>query len=322
MTRRIETVAVLGAGIMGHALALVHALGGCRVALQDVSAAARARAPALIDAALATLVAGGEIAPADADAARARVTVTDDLAAALADRDLVVEAVVEDPAVKRALFAGIDAHAPAHALIASNTSYLDIFPMVPPSRARGTLIAHWYTPPYLVDLVDLVGGEATDPQAIETLRALYAGWGKKPVVLRRFIPGYVANRLQAALSREVNWLLDEGYATPQDIDDAVIHGLALRMPVLGHLMKADFTGLDMTRRALANATVVPAPDRRRCEALETLLAAGRGGVMSGAGFFDYGGRPPDALFRARDERLLSLKRHLRALGGIRDDDRS
>lgn len=316
MTKMIADVAVLGAGTMGHALALVHALGGVRVRLYDTDAAALARAPRLIDAALATLTEGGEIDEFAAAAARARIATTDDLATVLAEADLVVEAVVEDVAVKRALFAAIDRLAPVDALIASNTSYLDIFPLAAPRRAATTLIAHWYTPPYLVDLVDLVGSDATDPAAIATLNDLYAGWGKKPVVLRRFIPGYVANRLQAALSREVNWLLDEGYATAQDIDDAVIHGLALRMPVLGHLKKADFTGLDMTRRALANATVVPAPDRTRCETLERLLAAGRGGVMSGAGFFDYGGRAPDALFRARDARLLSLKQHLRRIGDI------
>ena len=235
---------------------------------------------------------------------------------ALARRALERGLDADAPATLRALFAEIDRLAPAHALVASNTSYLDVFPYAAPRRAHTTLVAHWYTPPYLVDLVDLVGSDATDPAAIEALRALYASWGKKPVVLRRFIPGYVANRLQAALSREVNWLLDEGYATPQDIDDAVIHGLALRLPILGHLMRADFTGLEMTRRALANATVVPAPDRTRCETLEKLLEAGRAGVMSGAGFFDYGGRSPDELFRARDERLLSLKRHLRDIGGI------
>lgn len=316
MTKPIDTVAVLGAGIMGHALALVHALGGCRIVLQDVSSAARAKAPELIDAALDTLVGGGEIDRAAADAARARIAVVEDLETAVSGSDLVVEAVVEDPEVKRALFARIDACAPAQALIASNTSYLDIFPMVPTSRARTTLIAHWYTPPYLVDLVDLVGGPATDPAAIETLRALYAGWGKKPVVLQRFIPGYVANRLQAALTREVFFLLDEGYASAQDIDDAVIHGLALRIPLLGHLRKADFTGLDLVRRALANATVKLAPDQTRSATLDRLVDAGRTGVMGGAGFFDYGGRSPDELFRARDERLLSLKRHLRRIGEI------
>lgn len=316
MSVKIDTVAVLGAGLMGHALALVHALGGKTVSLQDVSAAQLAKAPRLIDAALSTLVEGEEVTPAEADAARARITTKATLAEAVRGADLIVEAVVEDPQVKAALFAEIDAHAPAPAIIASNTSYLDVFPMIAPARKPRALIAHWYTPPYLVDLVDLVGSAETDPAVVEALRALYAGWGKKPVVLARFVPGYVANRIQAAIAREVNWLLDEGYASPQDIDDAVIHGLSLRIPLLGHLKKADFTGLEMTRRALANDTVKPPPHRTRCETLEKLLAQGRGGVMQGRGFFDYGGRSPDELFRSRDAKLLSLKRHLRKLGDV------
>ncbi len=316
MTKPIETVAVLGAGLMGHALALVHALGGTRVAMQDVVPAALAKAPGLIAAALATLVEAGEVKPDAAAEAQARIRTTAAIRDAVIDADLIVEAVVEDPQVKREVFATIDSHAPVHALIASNTSYLDVFPLVPAARARTTLIAHWYTPPYIVDLVDLVGGSATDPAAIETLRALYAGWGKKPVVLKRFIPGYVANLIQAAISREVFQLLDEGYASAQDIDDAVIHGLALRIPVLGHLKKADFTGLVITQRAFANQSVEPAPKRERSETLDRLVAEGRSGVMAGRGFFDYGGRTPDELFRARDARLLSLKRHLRQIGDI------
>jgi 3-hydroxybutyryl-CoA dehydrogenase len=316
MSIKIDQIAVLGAGLMGHALALVHALGGKPVVLQDSAPAQLAKAPRLIEAALATLVAGDEVTRADADAARARITTVTTLAEAVRGADLVVEAVVEDPAVKATLFAELDAHAPAQAIIASNTSYLDVFPMIPAARAPRALIAHWYTPPYLVDLVDLVGSEATDPAVVEALRALYAGWGKKPVVLKRFVPGYVANRIQAAISREVNWLLDEGYATAQDIDDAVIHGLSLRIPLLGHLKKADFTGLEMTRRALANDTVKPPPHSTRCETLERLLAEGRGGVMQGRGFFDYDGRSPDELFASRDAKLLSLKRHLRKLGDV------
>lgn len=316
MTYKIDTVAVLGAGLMGHALALIHALGGKPVALQDTSPKAIAKAPSLIEAALATLVEAGETTAAEAKAAAARIRCTPSLEDAVRGADLVVEAVVEDPGVKREVLAGIDRAAKPDALIASNTSYLDIFPLSPPARARTTLIAHWYTPPYIVDLVDLVGSDKTDPAAIETLRALYASWGKKPVVLKRFIPGYVANRIQAAITNEVFRLIDEGYATAQDVDDAVIHGLSLRMPLLGHIKKADFTGLDLVQRALANKTWEPAPITGRSKTVDKLMAEGRSGVMVGKGFFDYAGRSPDDLFRERDRRLLSLKRHLRELGDI------
>jgi 3-hydroxybutyryl-CoA dehydrogenase len=311
-----RSVAVLGAGLMGHALALVHALGGLAVRLQDSSPEALARAPGLIDAALATLAEAGEVDAATAEAAKARIAPTPDAAAAVAGADLVVEAVVEDPAVKRAVFAAVDAAARPDAVIASNTSYLDVFPLMPARRAANSAIAHWYTPPYIVDLVDLCAGPGTAPATLDRLAALYAGFGKRPVRMKKFIPGYVANRIQAAISLEVNRLLDEGYADPQDVDDAVRHGLALRIPVLGHLMKADFTGLEMTRRALANATYRPPEPRGGSETLDRLLAAGRTGVASGAGYFDYGGRAPAELFRERDRRLLALKRHLREAGEI------
>jgi 3-hydroxybutyryl-CoA dehydrogenase len=316
MSTRIATVGVIGAGTMGHALALVHALGGMQVRLQDSSEAALARAPGLIDSALATLVEAEAVTAADAKAAVARIGCMPDLAQAVTGVDLVVEAIVESPEAKREIFARIDAHARDDALIASNTSHLDIFDLVPAARARTTLIAHWYTPPYIVDLVDLVGGPGTDPAAIERLRVLYDALGKKPVVMRRFISGYIANRIQSAIGLEVYRLLDEGYATAEDIDTAVIHGLALRMPILGFLRKADFTGLDMVRRALANRTYEPPVPRSNSETLDRLLAEGRGGVMSGRGFFDYRGCTADELFRARDRRLLALKRHLDEQGDM------
>ncbi|MGQ7640458.1 3-hydroxyacyl-CoA dehydrogenase family protein, partial [Streptococcus suis] len=95
------------------------------------------------------------------------------------------------------------------------------------------------TPPYIVDLVDVVPGPGTDPAVIAAMRDLVLGLGQVPIVLKRFIPGYVANRIQSAISAEVFRLLDEGIAAPRDIDDAIIHGLSLRIPILGHLAKAD-----------------------------------------------------------------------------------
>lgn len=300
-------VAVLGAGTMGHALALVHALGGCRVRLQDIDRAALARAPGLIAAAAGTLVASGACTAAEADAARSRIATSTEAAEAVADADLVVEAIVEDTEIKRGLFAEIARHAPAHAVVASNTSYLDVFPLMPETLGPRALIVHWYTPPYIVDLVDLVGGPATDPAEVERMRGFLTDLGKHPVVLRRFVPGYVANRIQAAINQEVYWLLDEGIADAQTIDDAIRHGLATRLAILGHMMKADYTGLDMVQRGLASgAYVVPEP-RTRSTTLDALIAAGRRGVTHGAGFYDYGGRSADALFAERDRKLLALK---------------
>ncbi len=310
-------IAVVGAGLMGHALALVYALGGHRVRLTDSNPATLARAPGLMATALATLVEGGEVDASWTPARLAQsVTPCKTLKETVAGAALVVEAIVEEPGAKRTLYAELAGLMDATALLASNTSHLDIFPLVPAALQRRTLIAHWYTPPYLVDLVDVVGSQETDPAALETVRALIAAMGKKPVVFGKFVPGYVANRIQAAISQEVYRLLDEGVVTPREIDDSVIHGLALRIPILGHLAKADFTGLPLIQRSMANRKdEAPPPPLRRSEKLDALLAGGHDGVMSGRGFFDWGGRTPEELFKDRDRRLIALKQALRKIGG-------
>jgi 3-hydroxybutyryl-CoA dehydrogenase len=308
---------------MGHALALVFALGGHCVRLTDSNPETLARAQGLMEKALASLVAGGE-APAEWSSARLAQAVTrhGSLAECVDGAELIVEAIVENPEAKRALFAELDRVAPAGAIIASNTSYLDIFPLVPERRQPRTLIAHWYTPPYLCDLVDIVGGPRTDPAAVETVRAMCAAMGKQPIVMRRFVPGYIANRIQSAIGLEVQKLLDEGIATAQEIDAAIIHGIALRLPILGVFAKADFTGLPMMQHALRNRMYEPPPVRGRSETLDRLIAEGRTGVMSGAGFYDWGGRDPAALFEERDRRLIALKQALRRIGTMAGMERS
>jgi len=302
-----ERVSIVGAGTMGHALALVHALGGAAVRLTDSDAATLARAPRLIAAALDTLGEAGAVEAGEGSAASARIETVASLEACVDDADLVVEAIVEDPDAKRRLFAELDAITPPDAVLASNTSYLDVFPLVPERRRAHTLITHWYTPPYIVDLVDLVGGDMTDPAIVERVRAWYAALGKRPVVHARIIPGYVANRLQQAMTREILRLLDEGWTTPATIDASIRHGLALRLALQGQLEKADYTGLGLMQRALANGTYAPPPDTRRSPTLDALVAAGHTGVMAGAGFHDYGEADPATLLRARDRRLLALK---------------
>ncbi len=311
----MSRIAVLGAGTMGHALALVFALGGHRVRLTDSNPETLARAQGLMEKALASLVAGGE-APAEWTSAHLAQAVTrhGPLAECVDGAEVIVEAIVENPEAKRVLYAELDRLAPEEAILASNTSYLDVFPLIPERRQHRALIAHWYTPPYLCDLVDIVGGPKTGPAAVETVRAMCAAMGKQPIVMRRFVPGYIANRIQSAIALEVQKLLDDGVATAQEIDAAIVHGIALRLPILGVFAKADFTGLPMMQHALRNRMYEPPPVRGRSEALDRLLAEGKTGVMSGAGFYDWGGRDPAALFEERDRRLIALKRALRQIG--------
>jgi 3-hydroxybutyryl-CoA dehydrogenase len=149
---------------------------------------------------------------------------------------------------------------------------------------------------------------------VEFVRDLVAAMGQKPIVMRKFVPGYIANRIQSAIGLEVQKLLDDGVASAEEIDAAIIHGIALRLPILGVLAKADFTGLPMMQDALRNRMYTPPELRGRSESLDAQVAAGRTGVMAGAGFYDWKGRDPAQLFEERDRRLLALKRALREIG--------
>ncbi|PWS36644.1 3-hydroxyacyl-CoA dehydrogenase [Falsiroseomonas bella] len=307
-------VAVIGAGTMGHALALVYALGGHEVRLTDSSMSMLDKAGGLMETALASLVAHGE-APAECTAEwlHAQVTRLPMLAETVEGADLIVEAIIENPETKRLLFTELDRLAPMDAVIASNTSYLDPFPLIPERRQARSLVMHWYTPPYLVDLVDIVGGPKTDPAIIAWASDLVAAMGKVPLVMQKFVPGYIANRIQSAIAAEVYRLLDEGVCTPEDIDTAVVHGLALRIPVVAVMAKADFTGLPLLQHALRNATYQPPPPRNNSETLDRLIEEGRTGVMTGAGYYEWG-TDTQQLMAARDRRLVALKKAMREIG--------
>jgi 3-hydroxybutyryl-CoA dehydrogenase len=309
----MSEIAVIGAGTMGHALALVFVLGGHRVRLTDSNAETLRRAPKLMATAMETLAEAGEVTPAQQTGIGQAVRLCDTLEEAVAGADFVLEAIIEVPEAKRALFSRLEPLLKPDAILASNTSQLDPFPLVPAALLPRTLITHWYTPPYLVDLIDVVGGPATDPAVVETVRKMLAAMGKAPIVFRKFVPGYVANRIQAAIAAEVYSLLDAGMVTPEEVDLSVIHGLALRLPVLAVLAKADFTGIPLVNTVLTNGSYIPPPHPERSPTLDRLVAEGRTGVMAGKGFFDWGDATPAELFRERDRRLLKLKQALRGI---------
>ena len=307
----MKNITVIGAGTMGHALAQVFAQGGYQVFLNDVSDEILAQAKGLIAANLETFSLAGLLDPADKPAVLAeRITFTTDLAEAVEHSDLVVEAIIEDSDAKKKLFSELDRLAPPAAILASNTSYLDIFRFVETERPENVIITHWFAPPHIVPLVEIVPGPQTSADTVDTVKRVLAGLGKQTIVLKKFLPGFIANRLQSALNLEALYLLDNGYATPEDIDTATKASFGLRIPILGLIQRADFTGLDLLQKILLNKSYTPPIVRGKSEMVDSLVAQGRLGVKSRKGFYDYGDLSVEEILKERDEKLLKLKKFL------------
>lgn len=313
---RIQTVTIVGAGTMGHSLAQVFAQNGCEVWLTDVKEEILAKARILVGANLQTLVELKLLAEKDAAQALARLHTTTRIEEAGRNADFAIEAIIEDAAAKKEIFKTLDRVCPPQAILASNTSYLDIFKFVETGRPDKVLITHWFAPPHIVPLVEIVRGPQTSAEVVEAVKALMIRVGKKPIVISKFLPGFIANRLQSALSQEVLFLLDNGYATAEDIDCATKASFGLRMPIVGLVKRFDFAGLDLAQKILRNRQYEPPRAVDHSPSIDRLVAQGRLGVKTGAGFYDYGGRSSEEIMKERDLKLIRLRELLKELGEL------
>jgi 3-hydroxyacyl-CoA dehydrogenase len=306
--RAIQQVAVVGAGRMGHGIALVYALDGRAVTLFDVDDEVLDAAPERVDGALSTMVSGGYVERDAADAALSNLATESTFEAAVADADFVTEAVAEDLAVKRSVFADLDAHAPADAVLATNTSGLSIAEMTrdvaDTSRVLGT---HWFNPPHIVPLVEVVKGPETTDAVAGTVRELLDSAGKTPVVLEREIPGFVGNRIQAAMTYEAYSLLARGVASAADIDRAVKAGFGFRLPVMGIFEKVDQSGLDVHREVERSLMADLDRGTDPNPVVSELVERGETGWESGKGVYDWTGVDREVAERERDAALLALR---------------
>ncbi len=312
----IRQVAIIGAGTMGHSLAQTFALAGYRVWLHDLREEILACARGLIASNLGTLVEMGSLEANQPPIILKRIQTTTRIEEAGGEADFVIEAISEDETAKKGLFRTLDAVCPAEAILASNTSYMDIFRFVETARPDKVLITHWFAPPHIIPLVEIVRGPLTSQETVDRVKALLIAAGKKPIVISRFLPGFIANRLQSALNNEVLHLLDNGYATPEDIDLATKSSFGLRMPILGLVKRMDYTGLDLTQKIIGNAVYRVPPQRTRSEAVDRLVSQGKLGVKTGGGFYEYGGRSTQEIMKERDCKLIRLKEFLEEMGEL------
>ena len=292
-------IAIVGAGLMGHGIAQVFALAGHNVTITDSVAKNLDSAKSRIAANLRDL--------GDDEGAVSRVTACAGLGAAVRDADYVVEAVSEDLPLKQKLFADIERHVRADTILASNTSVIPITSIMQGlqkrERALGT---HWWNPPFLVPLVEVIETQWTSPQVLAWTMKLHEAAGKKPAHVKKDVPGFIGNRLQHALWREAISLVEHGICDAETVDAVIKASFGRRLPVLGPLENADLVGTALTL-AIHN-TVLPAIESRPGPSpyLQGLVADGKLGFKSGEGFRKWSAQKQAAL-RAK------VLQHLKAM---------
>jgi len=270
-------IAVVGAGLMGHGIAQVFALAGHDVTIYDSVAASLNSAKLRILANLKDL--------GDDQKAIERVTPISDLPQAVGDADYVVEAVLEDLPLKQNLFVEIEKYVRRETILASNTSVIPITKIMENLKRRERALGtHWWNPPYLVPLVEVIETQWTSPQAVDFTMKLHAAAGKKPAHVKKDVPGFIGNRLQHALWREAIALVEQGICDAETVDKVIKAAFGRRLAVLGPLENADMVGTDLT--LAIHKTVLPDIDSRPRPSpyLESLVKDGKLGFKSGEGF--------------------------------------
>ena len=299
----IKTIGVIGAGTMGAGVAEIFVKFGYTVILYNRSQAGMQRAIERIQSKVAAKPVPIETVT---DTESAQIYTTHDLTA-LTEVDLISESIAENLEVKQDIFRKLDEICDARTLFTTNTSGLSISRIATvvshPERFAGV---HFFNPPEIVPAVEVIKGEGTSDATCGVLIDLLKQMQKQPILVQRDVPGFVASRLQFAVVREALHLVEEGIASPADIDAVMKHGLGLRWALLGPLEIADLGGLDIfntvgsyVAKSLSNATDSP-------KVLQNLVAAGKLGAKTGSGFYDYPPGKASTLTAERDEKLLEI----------------
>lgn len=303
----IQRVAVIGLGTMGHGIAQSFATARCAVTGYDDLSTSRESLHARIRSNLIEFARAGLIADWEIEPILGRISVADSEADAVRDAEFVTEAIVEDLPAKQELFARLEGLVAGDTILASNSSTFPISQsgarLRTPERA---VVTHWFNPPHIVPTVEVVGGPQTSEATIAATLSLLRRAGKLAIRINQELPGFLVNRVQVAVQREVWDLLDRGVASAEDIDTAIRGSMGFRLAALGPLMIHDFGGLDIQTAVfrnlapeIASGTDVPGAVRRTVE-------NGDLGYKTGRGFYHYPPESAEAIRSERDQRYLQL----------------
>jgi 3-hydroxybutyryl-CoA dehydrogenase len=301
----INHVALLGAGMVGHGLALHFAKAGCQVSLYSRTQKTLDKAIENIQSNLSVLLQGQTSVEHEIEQIISRIRTTRNIDEAVSKAPIIIESVAEDLKVKQDLFKELDQMCPRDVILATNTSVISITAIASEAKNRGRIIGtHFWFPPYLIPLVEVVKGRDTSDETMETTYHFMKKAGKYPIKCLKDVPGFVANRLQHALWREAISIVEKGIADAATVDDAIKQSFGIRIPVLGPIENADMVGLDLVlaihNTVLQDLEASPNPS----SLLKDKVSKGELGFKSGKGFYDSW--TPESMKRTR----ARLMKHL------------
>ena len=301
---QIKKAAVLGSGVMGPGIALGFAMGGVQANLMDVDSKALERGLSYVDQSLDLFIRKGMVKAADKKRIKSRISSTNNLDEGVDGCNLIIEAVTENPEVKKKALESLDRILPPGVVIGSNTSTFPVPEMFPNIRPGDLIIIHYFNPPHIMPLVEIVRSKRTSDEVIDSLRKFYRSIGKYVIVLKKFMPGFLVNRMQIGIMRELFYLYEMGIADADEIDTAFKCCSALRGIVNGPFEHLDMIGLDTVKMAtaflfpgLSNMATVP-------KTIDKMVGEGKLGFKSGEGFYKYPPHEKDAIRLRRDTALL------------------
>jgi 3-hydroxybutyryl-CoA dehydrogenase len=314
LEHQIKRIAVVGAGIMGHGIAQILAQAGFRVSLTG-STTAIETARGRIESSLEMLLKGGLIAEAQAASVKTNLTFAGGLDEAVTGADLIFESVPEKVEIKRQMFGRLDLLAKPEAIFASNTSAIPITTLAGFSRRPERVIGtHFWNPPQLIPLVEVITTEHTSEGILEAVMQCLTAAGKKPVHVRRDVPGFLGNRLQHAMMREAMHMVEDGVASIEDIDAVLKNSFALRLLFSGLFEQRDLNGLD-TQLGTEGSIF---PDLSNMEEPPPLLrdkvAAGELGLKTGKGYYNWTNQNRAEIVQRKNQQLVSLLKFLQSDG--------
>jgi 3-hydroxybutyryl-CoA dehydrogenase len=303
----ISRLAIVGAGLMGHGIAQEFALAGYEVHIHDITEGKLQKAIKNIQANLKMLIEIGTVTQKQAESVMKNIHPSTELKDIVVEVDVVIEAVLENLELKQEIFQKLDQLCPKHTILASNTSTL--MPNMLASttqRPDKVLVTHYFNPPYLLPLVEIVRHKETSDETVTTIYDLLTRVGKSPVIVQKEVPGFVGNRLQYALFREALSIVEQGIATPQDVDTIVKTGFGRRYAAAGPFEIWELAGWDL----ILAATQYILPDLESSTGMSPVLKdkveTGDLGVKTGKGFYDWTPESAEALKQKIGQILVKI----------------